>query len=235
MEIKKSIEADLERDKSNFVLMGLLIAVCAIFIAFEWAQRDLKPITSQDAIAEVEADEEVAPISEQNTPPPPPPPPAPEPVIEQAPTEFKKNENATEKVKVADSDDTNKETENAKQIINDPTPPPEEPDNDNTIYMKVQQKAEYPGGTAALAAFLSKNLVYPKSAAETGTQGKVIVQFTVEKNGTVTDVEVVRSIDPALDKEAMRVVKMMSGWKPAKNGTKNVRSKFRLPVSFTLN
>lgn len=233
MEIKKSYEADLENEKSNFILMGLLIAVCAIFIAFEWSQRDLKPVTKDEGIQMEEIEEESAPITEQNTPPPPPPP-APEPVVDQMPTEFKKDEKAETKSLNLNTEDTGKEVENAKPILNEPVAVVEEEDNDNQIYIKVQKKAEYPGGMNGLKTFLSKNLVYPKAALETGMQGTVIVQFTVEKNGTVTDVEVVRSIDPALDKEAVRVVKMMSGWAPAQNGTKNVRSKFKLPVAFKI-
>lgn len=233
MEIKKSYEADLENEKSNFILMGLLIAVCAIFIAFEWSNRDLKPVTKDEGIQMEEIEEDSAPITKQNTPPPPPPP-APEVIPEQMPTEFKKDEKAETKKIELNTEDTGEATKDAKPILDEPVKVEVEEDNDNQIYIKVQKKAEYPGGMNGLRAYLSKNLVYPKAALETGTQGTVIVQFTVEKNGTVTDVEVVRSIDPALDKEAMRVVKMMKGWTPAQNGTKNVRSKFKLPVAFKI-
>lgn len=233
MEIKKSPEADLEREKSSFVLMGLLIAVCAIFIAFEWSQRDWKAATAQDVVTVDEGEEEVAPITEQNTPPPPPPP-APEPIIETPqPAEFNKKDNAETKKVDLGTEDIGTETKNAAPVIEEKVEVVEE-EEDTQIYVKVQEKAEFPGGKEGLGAFLKKNLSYPKSALETGTQGTVIVEFTVEKNGTVTDVKVVRSIDPALDKEAERVVKLMKGWKPAKNGTKYVRSKFRLPVTFRL-
>ncbi|MCQ2208087.1 MAG: TonB family protein [Paludibacteraceae bacterium] len=233
MEIKKSYEADLENEKSNFILMGLLIAVCAIFIAFEWSQRDLKPVTKDEGIQMEEIEEESAPITEQNTPPPPPPP-APEPVVDQMPTEFKKDDKAETKSLNLNTEDEGKAVEDAKPILDEPVQVVEEEDNDNQIYIKVQKKAEYPGGMNGLRTYLAKNLVYPKAARETGMQGTVIVQVTVEKNGTVTDVEVVRSIDPALDKEAVRVVKLMKGWSPAQNGTKNVRSKFKLPVAFKI-
>lgn len=233
MEIKKSPEADLEREKSSFVLMGLLIAMCAIFIAFEWSQRDMKVATAQDMVIVDEGEEEMVVNTEQNTPPPPPP--APEPIIETPePTKFEKKEDATTTDVNMNNEDTGEETKNAAPVIAEVVEAAQEEEEDVQIYVKVQEKAEFPGGKAALGAFLSKNLVYPKQALETGVQGTVIVEFVVEKNGTVTDVKVARSIDPALDKEAVRVVNMMKGWKPAKNGTKNVRSKFRLPVAFRL-
>lgn len=103
------------------------------------------------------------------------------------------------------------------------------------IYVKVEKKAEFTGGKVALIDFLRKNVSYPVEAMSNGIQGTVIVAFIVNKDGSIGDVEVVRSIDPLLDAEAVRVVKAMPNWAPARNQDKPVRSKFRLPISFKLN
>lgn len=131
---------------------------------------------------------------------------------------------------------SNVEVENSQPVYV-PTAPPvvdEGTDDDNTVYVKVQKRAEYPGGIEALMKYLSTNIQYPKEAIADSAQGKVIVQFVIEKDGRVTDVEIVHSVHPALDKEALRVVKMMKGWIPATNNGKPVRCKFRLPVAFKM-
>lgn len=108
---------------------------------------------------------------------------------------------------------------------------PEVSSEDNTIYIKVQEKAQYPGGNEGIKSFIENNLKYP---AGVSVQGKVIVEFVIEKDGSVYNVKVARSIDPLLDAEAIRVISLMKGWIPAKNGSKVVRSKYRLPVDFKL-
>ena len=234
MEIKKSYEADLENEKSNFILMGLLIAVCAVFIAFEWSQRDLKPVTKDEGIQMEEIEEESAPITEQNTPPPPPPP-APEVIPEQMPTEFKKDEKAdTKTTPITGELDPTKETPDAS-ILTKPIEIVKETDPDDNIiwdYKKVDKTAKYNGN---LRADLSKNLVYPKAALEAGITGTVLIRFTVNKDGTIEDITVIREIDPILSREAVRVVKLLNNWEPAEKGGKKVRSVFQLPVNFSLN
>ena len=93
---------------------------------------------------------------------------------------------------------------------------------------------EFPGGTAALMKYLSGNIKYPTISQETGSQGKVIVQFVVDKDGTITNPEVVRGVDPYLDKEAVRVISSMPKWKPGVQNGKKVRVKYTVPVMFRL-
>ena len=234
MEIKKSKEADLERERTGFTLCGLLISLCLLFIAVEWAQSDLKKVTVDDVVAMDTGEEEMeAPQSEQNTPPPPPPPPAIEQPQIEMPTEFKKNENAADlDIKVSSEDKG--EAIAAAPVVETVVEKEEEEEIDNTIYTHVEKKAEFPGGKKALMAYLSSNIKYPKAALESGTQGMVILKFTVNRDGTISDIEVQRSPDAALEKEAIRVVKNMPRWSPGENGNKKVRSKFSLPVSFRL-
>ena len=92
----------------------------------------------------------------------------------------------------------------------------------------------FPGGQKALMEFMGKNIKYPTVSQETGVQGKVIVQFVVDKDGSIINPTVVRSIDPYLDKEALRVIKSMPKWKPGMQRGKAVRVKYTVPVTFKL-
>lgn len=102
------------------------------------------------------------------------------------------------------------------------------------IFTVVEIAPEYPGGTEALMKYLSDQLVYPVEAQENNIQGRVVVNFVVEKDGSLSDFQTVRSVDPLLDAEAIRVLKSMPNWKPGKQKGENVRVKFTLPVLFKL-
>ena len=94
---------------------------------------------------------------------------------------------------------------------------------------------EFVGGDEARIKFLQENLVYPKVAREIGIEGKVIVEFVVEPNGTLSNFKVARGAAPALDEEALRVAKLMPKWKPGKQRGKEVRVRYTMPITFTLN
>lgn len=102
------------------------------------------------------------------------------------------------------------------------------------IFEVVEQMPSFPGGDAALMQFLSKNIKYPVVAEENGIQGRVIATFVVERDGSITDVKVVKSVDPSLDKEAIRVLKSMPKWIPGKQNGSAVRVKYTVPVTFRL-
>ena len=98
----------------------------------------------------------------------------------------------------------------------------------------VEQQPEFPGGTPALYEYLSNNLHYPAVARENEVQGRVIVIFTVEKDGSLSNITLARSVDPMLDKEALRLVRGMPKWIPGKRNGDAVRSRYLLPVTFKL-
>ena len=102
------------------------------------------------------------------------------------------------------------------------------------VYDAVDEMPSFPGGLNGLMTFLAQNMVYPVTAQENGVQGRVIVSFVVETDGSITDVKVARSVDPSLDREAMRVVKAMPKWTPGKKDGKPVRVKYTVPVVFRL-
>lgn len=134
---------------------------------------------------------------------------------------------------VVGNDEIGGEVLKAKEEIAQPEPPKNE--EENKVFDVVEEQPSFPGGQGALMAWLNDNIKYPVVAAENGIQGKVIVQFVVGKNGSISNVKVLRSVDPSLDKEAVRVVSNMPNWTPGKQNGASVNVRFTLPVTFRLN
>ena len=129
---------------------------------------------------------------------------------------------------VKGNDEAAGEVLKAKEVIAQEAPVEEE------VFDVVEQMPQFPGGDAALFEYLSSHIKYPTIAEENGVQGRVIVTFVVERDGSITDVQVVKSVDPSLDKEASRVVKGMPKWIPGKQNGAPVRVKYTVPVTFRL-
>lgn len=131
---------------------------------------------------------------------------------------------------VKGNDDANGEVLKIKEAVAQPEPKPEV----EKVFDVVEQMPSFPGGPSALMEWLSNNVKYPVVAQENGVQGRVVVSFVVERDGTITDVKVVRGVDPSLDKEASRVVRAMPRWIPGKQNGSAVRVKYNVPVAFRL-
>ena len=131
---------------------------------------------------------------------------------------------------VKGNDEAEGEVLKAKEVVVDEKPKEEE----TKVFDVVEQMPQFPGGPNALFEYLSKNIKYPVVAEENGIQGRVIVTFVVERDGSITDVKVAKSVDPSLDKEAQRVVKSMPHWIPGKQNGSAVRVKYTVPVTFRL-
>ena len=131
-------------------------------------------------------------------------------------------------IKSSEDDNTAVEIKYIEPVVEEEEPVEEE------IFMVVEQMPEFPGGMAELMKFLSKNIKYPTIAQENGIQGRVIVQFVVNQDGSIVDPIVMRSVDPYLDKEALRVISTMPKWKPGMQRGKAVRVKYTVPVTFRL-
>ena len=145
--------------------------------------------------------------------------------------ELNKTNTAIGAFDVKGNDEAAGEVLKAKEVIAQPEPPKEE---ETRVFDVVEQMPSFPGGPSALFEYLSKNIKYPVVAEENGIQGRVIVTFVVERDGSITDVRVVKSVDPSLDKEAQRVVKSMPRWIPGKQNGSAVRVKYTVPVTFRL-
>ena len=224
MHIKKSENASLEKDKLVYVLMGLVFVLSLVYVALEWTEREVTKYDVADTEFLFEEEVEIQQTSPETPPPPPPP--------------------AVQEVEVLNVVEDNVETETIEVtteeneqevVIAAPIEVVEEPEEDEVVFVIVESMPEFPGGQQALFKYLSENVKYPVIAQENGIQGRVICQFVVNKDGSIVDVEVVRSGgDPSLDKEAVRVIKSMPKWKPGKQRGKPVRVKYTVPVNFKL-
>ena len=229
MEIKKSPKADLEKGKTMNVLMGMIVGLAVMFVGFEWSSREIT-IAQDEGVADVIAEEQVEITRQENAPPPPPPPPA--PAVAEVLTVVEDD------VQLDDVDILSSEDDASTAQVQTYTPPAvveeEEEESAKQIFTVVEEMPEFPGGQGALLQYLSKSIKYPVIAQENGIQGRVSCSFVVEKDGSVTDVQVLRGVDPSLDKEAIRVITAMPKWKPGKQRGKPVRVKYTVPVTFRL-
>ncbi len=225
MEIKKSDKANLENKKLTYLLMGFVFVLSACYVALEWTEQEVTKYEVADTDFLIEDEIEIQQTT-QETPPPPPPP---APVQEVQVLNVVENDVETETIEIQ-AEDTKEEV-----VIAPPVEVVEEEEEEETVFMVVETMPEFPGGQKALFEFLSKNVKYPVIAQENGIQGRVICQFVVNRDGSIVDVEVVRSGgDASLDKEAVRVIKAMPKWKPGKQRGKAVRVKYTVPVNFRL-
>lgn len=147
--------------------------------------------------------------------------------------EVQKSDKAVGAFTVEGNDEVGGAVLKAKENIAAPEPPKHVVE-ETKIFTVVEQMPMYPGGDAALMGYLRDNIKYPTVAAENGVQGRVVVGFVVERDGSITDVNILRGVDPSLDREAMRVVKSMPRWNPGKQNGSAVRVKYQVPVSFRL-
>ncbi len=225
MEIKKSDKANLENKKLTYLLMGFVFVLSACYVALEWTEQEVTKYEVADTDFLIEDEIEIQQTT-QETPPPPPPP---APVQEVQVLNVVENDVETETIEIQ-AEDTKEEV-----VIAPPVEVVEEEEEEQTVFVVVETMPEFPGGQAELFKYLSQNVKYPVIAQENGIQGRVICQFVVNKDGSIVDVEVVRSGgDASLDKEAVRVIKSMPKWKPGKQRGKAVRVKYTVPVNFRL-
>ena len=228
MEIKKSPKADLEGKKTSNLLIGAIMVLAVLFVGFEWSERE-KKVTTDSGIQDVEFEEEIIPITEQEQPQQAPPPPQAPPAEEVL--QIIENDSQVEESTIQVSDDT----QAAVEVKYTPVEVEEEEVDEQQIFQVVEENPEFPGGPKECMKFLSNNIKYPQISQENGVQGRVIIQFVVNADGTIVDPVVVRGVDPYLDKEALRVIKLMPKWKPGKQRGKAVRVRYTQPVLFRLN
>ena len=207
MQLKKNPDVSLEKKKGLYFLMGLMISLGVVLGAF----------------GRVQYEGEVGSLGEQQPPPPPPPPPQ-TTIIEIV----EDDEEIEEELEIEDTEDTDDEIE----FIDIPEEVAEEPQ----IFTIVEENPEFPGGEVELFKYLGKNTKYPAIAKDAGIQGIVYVQFVVMEDGSINPnmITILRGVHPALDNEAIRVVKKMPKWKPGRQRGKPVRVYYKLPFRFTL-
>lgn len=234
MDIKKSDKANLDNHRSTGFLLGLILAMALLFAAFEYTTRpqsydeddsmlddlaeDLTmksaPQDTKDMVSAI-----AAPASK---------------AITQNVKEVAHVDNAdkiapiTSKLVIGSGQAVQKEAEVTEAL------PQVTADKDTAVMRTVEQIPEFPGGIVQFMKWLTRNLRYPPQAQQQKIQGKVVVSFIVNKDGSISAPTIVKSVDPVLDSEAMRVVRMMPRWKPGMEKGKPCRTMFAIPIIFVL-
>jgi protein TonB len=229
MEIKKTKRADLEGSKTPSFLMGIIIGCAVLFVGFEWGTKDVQ-VVGDSGIAEIITEEDIEITRPEDTPPPPPPPPA--PIVAEMLNVVEDNVEIEQQEIV-----TTEDTQSAAQQQSYVAPAAaiqEEEESAQEIFTIVEDNPLFPGGDGEMLKFLYNSIRYPVIAQENGIQGRVTCTFVINRDGSIVDAQVVRGVDPSLDKEALRVINSMPKWSPGKQRGKPVRVRFTLPVTFKL-
>ncbi|MBO0938040.1 energy transducer TonB [Fibrella sp. HMF5335] len=248
----------LRKEYPRIVTRALIIGAALMGLALVGPTliKVLTPEQKEEAMVEVDLMKLPPPPIDPNEPPPPPPPPVELPKVNTVkflPPEVKPDEEvpeetpppAVEELKEAVAAEKTQEGDpNAEEVIAAPeesagptkaevvveAPAPK----DDEVFTVVEQQPEFQGGTAAMYAWLGKNIKYPAAAQRANISGKVFVSFTVNTDGSITDAQVLKGLGFGTDEEAIRVVKSMPRWKPGKQSGRSVRVKYNLPISFQL-
>lgn len=232
MEVKKSSSADIDRRSRQNFLLGIVVVLAALFVALEYdytaSGDEMDPDALDDIVKELDLDklkeeEERIPLITKP--------------VALAPKTL-------EQLNVVD--------EELSDELNDDELMPDKPDAEKTTdedevrpeitkeeldaldQKVVEQLPEFPGGAVALMKWLTKNLRYPPYARQQKLQGRVVTQFIVNADGSLSDLKVVQPVDPSLDREALRVLRMMPAWKPGQQDNKPCRTMVCIPIVFKL-
>lgn len=226
MEVKKTDKANLENKRGLFLQIGWVFTLGLVLLAFEWTSKpaDLGDLGNLD---DMNLEEEVIPITrQQNEPPPPPPPPTQTEVINIV-------QNDVEIDDELELEDTEADEATKVEIVE--FTEEEETVDEQEIFLVVEDMPTFQGQEKdAFRVYIQQNLKYPVIAQENGISGRVYVSFVVDRDGSLTNVQVVRGVDPSLDKEAVRVVKSSPKWTPGKQRGRAVRVSFTFPIVFQL-
>lgn len=225
--------------RAALIMLFLALAVIAYpYIAAYIREHTAEPVVEAPKLTTVNLDQ--PPPITPNQPPPPKldvPPPvktikyvAPKVTKEEVVEEEMPTQEELKQVEV--STVTQEGTEQV--VFEEPVQEVVQGNDDDMIFTVVEQNAEFPGGFEALNKFLNKNMRYPPTARRMGVDGKVFVQFVVDKEGKISDVQVIKGLSADCDKEAVRVIQMMPNWKPGKQNGRAVKSRFVLPVRFKI-
>lgn len=228
MEVKKSKKASLENKKLLFIEIGLILSLGLVYLAFDYTTKE-KKVATLEAEAQVIEIEDMVPIT-QETPPPPP--------------EVPKIPVLSDQIDIVDDDievdnmivNLEDDADLGVEIIDYVEDVEEEEIVEEEIpFALVEEKPQFMGGDAnKFSAWVNKHLVYPEIAKENGVQGRVTMQFTVNADGTVSNVKVLRGVHSSLDNEAIRVIKSSPKWTPGKQRDRAVKVTYVFPVIFQL-
>lgn len=235
MEMKKTINADLEHRRPAWFLIGLAVASAFFVVALELSFKDDGSYLEGDFLDEIAEDMELMPPLEDTFMEEPEIPVVNQTdlleVVEKVETaEESEEENVTTPEIVTEEEVVEEQKEEELKVDT----PVDEVEDEVKALNEIDELPVFPGGNAQLIKWLTQNLKYPESAKNDKVGGKVIVEFVVNANGSVSDVKLVKNVEPRLDSEALRVVRMMPVWKAGMLGGKPCRTLVKLPIVFKL-
>ncbi len=226
MELKKNPKADLRRYSGLFLEVGFIVALGVVLGAFSYTVHE-KNTAGFGELEEIAPEEEIIPITRQQEITPPPPPEVPK--VAEVINIVEDDVEIDDELDIADVEaDQDTEVEIVQMQE-------EEEVEEEEVFYIVENMPEFPGGDVALRTYIAQNVKYPEIAKENGLSGKVFVQFVINQKGEVQDVKIARGVDPALDKEAIRVVQNLPKWKPGSQRGKPVKVSYTVPINFQLN
>jgi len=223
MEAKKTEKADLTKKTSLFFSIGLLVTMALVFMAFEWRDYEDSLVDLQGKNTNIFEEMLEVPPTEQ------PPPPAPiiqQPQIVEVPDEEEIKEDLNLKFDVEVTEETKVE-----EVV---VAPVEEKEDVDQIFSVVEESAEPKGGMPAFYKYVGEKIKYPAQARRMGVEGRVFVEFVVNRDGSIVDVRSIKGIGAGCDEEAVRIVQSAPAWKPGKQRGKPVRQKMVIPIIFKL-
>jgi len=224
MELKKNPRADLRRYAGLFFEVGLVVALSAVLASFNYTKHELNRMVFS-GIDNIDFEDVLIPVTHPKEIAPPPAPPKVAEVI----TIIESESDLEEDFEIEDVEATQ---ETAVASIDRPD---EVEDTEEDIFITCEFPPSFPGGVEALYKFISDNVKYPSAAKDNNVTGKVVVRFVVNQKGNIENAYVFRSIDPLLDREAIRVVESLPKWNPGTQRGKPVKVWFTLPINFQLN
>ncbi len=234
MEIKKNISADLERRRTGFFLLGLIVSLALFFVAMEFTVRPNGAVADDDLLDDMSEDIVLMPAMDKHDMVSAAPAPASKSITTKVEESDKAADNSdriapvTSKLVIGEGEGVQKDATVTEALPQAPV------DENSEVLRTVEQLPEFPGGIVEFMKWLSKNLKYPPYAQAQKIQGKVVVTFIVNKDGTISSPKVEKSCEPTLDREALRVIRMMPKWKPGIMDEKPCRTMIAVPVNFQL-
>lgn len=240
VEVKKSEKASLESRRAEWFLLGLVMVLSTFYVALEYNAKDSDADTDSMLLEDMAQELEMLPAVEHETYSAPSPTLVAKPsvksirVVDKVEDEAAKLD-AINSLRTITGDGYGDSSSEEQAETTQATSPVAVDNNDNPLSMRiVEQLPEFPGGMVELMKWITKNLKYPYQAQKNKVQGLVVVTFIINRDGSIANIKVDKSVDPALDNEAKRVVRMMPRWKPGLQNDKPCRTMFSIPIEFRL-
>lgn len=223
MDKRKTPKADLESKRPFFIEIGLIVALALVFLGFEWKQYNTQE-QQLDTEVDYDIEQDIVMNTKQEKP---------EPQKKKPKSQglnIVEDEVETEDIDIDVEADESTVVEDYEPVeVSDPEV------EEQKVFKVVEENPSFPGGEKARMKYLQEHIEYPQMARESGVEGKVYVTFVVEKDGTVSNVRILRGIGAGCDKEALKVVRNMPKWDPGEQRGRRVRVQFNMPIRFKLN